>query len=159
MFYTSAAYFKFNEATSDESITNLSSDRPSVSPCLGRVRPASFFSARWQFADASQAVFMQGETPPHTARNTRQWCLENPPGFRGRGVRPGNSLDLNPVETLWLIFKDKVNKATSATTADELMERLERMWYNIQPSVPENLGTRMSQRIHDSITKDDHTGK
>ena len=55
-------------------------------------------------------------------------------------------------------MQDKVNKATSATTADELVERLERMWHDIQPSVPENLRTRMPRRMHDSITKGEHTG-
>ena len=75
-------------------------------------------------------------------------------------MRPGNSLDLNPVEYFWLILQVKVKKVTSAATAaDELVQRLERMWYNIHSSTPENLGTRMPQWMHDSIAKDDHTGK
>ena len=74
-------------------------------------------------------------------------------------MKPGNRLDLNPVENLWLVLQDKVSKATSATAADELVERVERMWYNMQPSVPENLGRRMAQRRDDSISKDDHAGK
>ena len=74
-------------------------------------------------------------------------------------MKTGNSLDLNSVKNLCLILQDKLNKATSATTADQLVEQLERMWYNIQPSVLENLETRMLQQTHGSIAKDDNTGK
>ena len=40
-------------------------------------------------------------------------------------MKSGNGLDLNPVENIRLILQDKLNKRTSATTADELAKRLE----------------------------------
>ena len=60
-----------------------------------------------------------------------------PPGFWRRAVWPENSPDLNPTENLWLILQDKVNKMAPATTADELVKQLKRVWRNIQPCAGE----------------------
>ena len=65
---------------------------------------------RSQTADTSHAVSMQDRAPPCTAQKTQQGYGEYLPGFWRRGVWPGNSLDLNPVENLWTILRDEVNK-------------------------------------------------
>ena len=122
-------------------------------------RPVVFFSARWQLADASQTDFMQDETPPHTARNTQQWCQENLPGFRGRGVEPGNSLDLILIENLWLILEEKVNKAASAAAVMSWWSGWRECGTTSSRVCRRTSGTRMPQRMNDSIAKDDPTGK
>ena len=88
-------------------------------------------------ADTSQVVFVQDRDSRHTAQKSQHWCRENLPGFWERAVWPENSPNLSPTENLCVILQDKVNKIAPATTADELMKQLKRVWRNIQPCAEE----------------------
>ena len=63
-------------------------------------------------------------------------------GFWAKGIWPGNSLDLNPIENLWSILQDK-----SSTNLQQLSAILKVAWANINPSILENLVAGMPARI------------
>ena len=92
--------------------------------------------------DTSRAIFMQDGAPPHTAQKTQQWCRQHLSDFWERGVWPGNSPDLNPIENLWAIVQQEVDKRTPTTSAGELAEQLKKMLGWIKPDVLENLRQR-----------------
>ena len=68
---------------------------------------------------------------PHTANLSQQWCREHFPNFWTKEQWPGNSLDLNPIEKLWAILKNKVYEPPYCTTLTQLKERIQRSWDNI----------------------------
>lgn len=71
-------------------------------------------------------VFQQDSAPCHTARSVKNWCQEN-------GVEllpwPGNSPDMNPIESLWCILKDEIH-SVPVTTKTDLIERLINVWFH-----------------------------
>ena len=76
--------------------------------------------------DTSRAIFMQDGAPPHTAQKTQQWCRQHLSDFWECGVWHGNSPDLNPIENLWVIVQQEVDKMTPATSVGELAEQLKK---------------------------------
>ena len=101
--------------------------------------------------DAEKAIFMQDGAPPHTAKRTQDWCRDNLPSFWAKGVWPGNSPDLNPIENLWAILKEKVSELPGATTADQLARQLRKAWAAISPDVLHNLVSSMPERMRQCI--------
>ncbi len=63
----------------------------------------------------NSAVFMQDGAPCHTAKNSMKFLEDE-------GVQvlkwPGNSLDLNPIETMWAIIKRRLKGQTIKTKKD-----------------------------------------
>jgi len=55
----------------------------------------------------SEAVFQQDGAPAHNAARTQEWCRANLPGFWEKGVWPGNSPDLSPIENIWAGLKKR----------------------------------------------------
>lgn len=101
--------------------------------------------------DAETAIFMQDGAPPHTAKRTQDWCRDNLPSFWAKDVWPGNSPDLNPIENLWAILKEKVSELPGATTADQLARQLRKAWAAISPDVLHNLVSSMPERMRQCI--------
>ena len=44
-------------------------------------------------------TFQQDDAPAHTSKHAQDWCLQNVPNFINKDDWPGNSPDLNPMES------------------------------------------------------------
>ena len=95
----------------------------------------------------SDFIFMQDGAPAHTAKLTQEWCRDNLNGFWEKADWPGNSPNLNPIENLWAILKERVNEKGQMTNRDQLVENLKLAWQDITPDILENLVASMPDRI------------
>jgi hypothetical protein len=111
-------------------------------------------TSEW-FGDG-QWVFMQDGAPCHTAKRSKEFLAS-------QGVTvldwPGNSPDMNPIETLWAIMKSRMQSMT-ITTNQQIITELIKVWHR-DVSVPgtcERLIDSMPQRIQALIlAKGGHT--
>ena len=79
----------------------------------------------------NDVTFQQDGATPHTAKITQDWCNEKFPNFWTKEMWPGNSPDLNVIEKLWAILKEKVYEPPYCTTRDQLIRRVKTCWKNI----------------------------
>ena len=108
----------------------------------------------------SESIFMQDGAPAHTAKLTQAWCSEHLPGYWAKADWPGNSPDLNPIENLWSILKDRLSKLPEFTTINSLVSNLKKEWAGINPAILQNLAADMPNRIREVINRSgDYIGK
>src|SRR5215469_10086390 len=71
-------------------------------------------------------IFQQDSAPCHTGKLVKTWFAQN-------GVQvlpwPGNSPDMNPIESLWSILKNEIH-LEAITTKEELICRLIKVWFH-----------------------------
>ena len=60
---------------------------------------------------------------------------------------PANSLDLNPIENVWMILKDFVQKETKPNNKGKLIKSIERAWEAISMETFEILLASMPHRM------------
>ena len=63
---------------------------------------------------------------------------------------PAQSPDLNPIENLWTILKQKVD-SSKPSSLDVLWETLNGVWDNIEESTIESLVASMPKRVKQSL--------
>ncbi|OXA38425.1 Transposable element Tc3 transposase [Folsomia candida] len=99
------------------------------------------------FPKKKLVTFQQDGAPAHTANATMHildgWDIT----IWGKGVWPGNSPDLNPIENLWSILKDSVYEDPKPTTKDALIQRFKKSWKSISKTTLENLAHSFKKRI------------
>jgi transposase len=83
------------------------------------------------FAEPSNVVFMQDGAPAHTARATMSFLAPHFSTLWSKGVWPGNSPDLNPIEHLWPILQDSVFVKPRPRTRAKLIQRVVETWDSI----------------------------
>jgi transposase len=92
-------------------------------------------------------VFQQDNATSHTAKYARQW-------FESQGYEvidwPANSPDLNPIENLWRLMKDALQKELERSS-ENWMVRIQEIWDNIVPNYLESLINSMPDRIEACI--------
>jgi hypothetical protein len=90
-------------------------------------------------------VFMDDNAPIHRAHIVQEWKTRN-------GVDslhwPAYSTDLNPIENIWGLIKNKIHSiAYSPTTLAELDAAEQRKWDNLTPGYIEQLYSSMKRRL------------
>ena len=90
---------------------------------------------------------MQDEAPGHRSARAQEWYRNNLPDFWAKDVWPGNSPDLNPIEELWAIVQQDIDKQKPATNLTQLQVQLQQAWSKIKPSVLSGLVASMPVRV------------
>ena len=88
-------------------------------------------------------IFMHDRAPCHTARVCSQYLQDE--GFQVLDW-PGNSPDLNPIENLWGIIKNKLQGST-ITTRGDLICQVIKIWHR-DASIPEYLNNLVASMPH-----------
>jgi transposase len=111
--------------------------------------------------DLSELVFQQDNASPHTAKRTQEWLQIAGQEHGFRIMRwPANSPDLNPIENLWAILKIELHrrypdtkylKGSINTIRTVLKERLQKVWWDINEEVLNQLLESMPHRVHEVI--------
>ncbi|XP_037084753.1 dipeptidase 1-like [Pollicipes pollicipes] len=68
------------------------------------------------------------ELKPLDLRKTQDWYRANFAGFWEKGTWPGNSPDMSPIESLWVIVKKKLSKISPATSEKTLFQNVPVAW-------------------------------
>lgn len=132
----------------------------SLLPALNRTRENGSTLKRKLMPSMSEAIYQQDGAPAHHSRVAQQWCQNNLEHFWPKGVWPGNSPDLSPIENLWAIVQEKMNEMKPATCETSLIENVKKAWASISPEILENLMMSMPSRVKKCIQmKGGYTGK
>lgn len=70
-------------------------------------------------------IFQHDGAPCHRTAAVSRWLTQQ--GIEVLGRWPGSSLDLNPIENLWTIMKEKVAEQ-QRTSAESLINAITRVW-------------------------------
>ena len=120
-------------------------------PAINRTASSGSVLKRRMVNDRSTSIFMQDGAPAHRSAKAQRWCESNLPDFWRKEVWPGNSPDLNPIEELWAIVQQDLDKQKPAANLRILGAQLKRAWARISPSVLNNLICSMPNRVRTCI--------
>ena len=88
-------------------------------------------------------IFQDDNDPKHRAKKVKKWLHDN----NIKQLKwPSNSPDLNPIENLWGIFKNKLSKVYS-NTVEEFESSIQKVWDNIDNNIINKLIKSMPDRI------------
>ena len=94
--------------------------------------------------DPQSLLLMEDGTPMHCSTLPKQWREAHK---MTKITWPANSPDLNPIENLWMILKDRIQNDTRPNNKQELVEKIERAWEAITMETLEILLASMSHRM------------
>lgn len=94
------------------------------------------------------SIFLHDGAPCHKAKKVSEW-------LRSNNIQvldwPGNSPDLNPIENMWNIMKNKLQKCDTGSIP-KLTEAIKILWVtDLSPEYCKSLSDSMPKRIQDVI--------
>ncbi|KUF88959.1 Glutaredoxin-C2 [Phytophthora nicotianae] len=119
--------------------------------CDSNISGASYKSILEQNLQATVSVVGTGDD--------YKFVQDGAPGYRARLVKnylkekkvellphPAQSPDLNPIENLWALVKQELSKRP-ASSVDDLKEKIQEIWYDIEPKTVQDLYHSMPKRL------------
>jgi transposase len=94
-----------------------------------------------------EIVFMQDGAPAHTAHATLDVLRQRYQTIWSRGVWPGNSPDLNPIEHLWSLLQQSVFIEPRPRNREQLIDRVQHSWSSIGCDLTKRLIYSFPRRI------------
>lgn len=92
-------------------------------------------------------LYQQDNAPPHTAKATQQW-------FRDQNITviswPPGSPDLNPIEIMWAIMKQRL-ESENVKNLTELKEKVLSIWEEFDMDLVKSLIGRLPEFIQKCI--------
>ena len=97
------------------------------------------------FSDEARFGFQSDNSPVHTAQTVKNWMEDHEVQLE---KWPPRSPNLNPIENIWAIMKQKIAKLeTRPKTLSELEIAVNAAWNEIQLDTVKNLYRSMPRRI------------
>jgi hypothetical protein len=96
-----------------------------------------------KFSAARKITFMQDVAPAQIM----QILKEKVPRVGGKGLWPGNSPDLNPIEHIWSVLQQSVFKNPVPKDRDGLIRRVTETWNSLDVTFLSNLTRSFPNRI------------
>jgi DDE superfamily endonuclease/Homeodomain-like domain-containing protein len=106
-----------------------------------------------------KTTFMQDGATPHSEKQNMALLESQCFNLWGKGVWPGNSPDLNPIENLWAILKEKVYQSPIPTTMEQLKVRIEKSWKSLPPELLSKMAESFKRRVDSMMAADCHHTK
>jgi len=89
-------------------------------------------------------ILQRDNGPKHPSRREQRWREAN---HVSTLAWPAQSPDLNPIEHLWAIIKQRVREGPPLGSVEGLWERIELTWWAIEPDLCRQLVESMPARI------------
>ena len=98
-----------------------------------------------QLYRSSSWHFMQDHAMPHDASITQEWLKSSVPNFWNKNSWPAKSPELNPIENLWSIMEEKIDRS-KIKTIKSLKNSIKKTWNAIQIDEIQKLVASMEER-------------